>query len=569
MTREQEFPFAETRSRAIDRSVGLSRRAFLVASMGAAATAMAKWQAEPDLVLHNGAIWTVGDSVPEAEALAIGAGRIIAVGTSREMLALAGARTRKVDLGGKRVTPGFHDAHAHPAESGVDHLRNVACDKTSIAAIQRDIRERAAKTPAGKPVLGFLYDDGKTPRPLTRQDLDEAAPEHPVLVTHRGGHTQFVNSLALKLAGVTEDTPQPEHGRYFHDASGRLNGRIADQGMDAFAKLAAYEPTRDDFRQGMAFISKIFVAKGITSACDADGTPATLLGAQDAREDGSLKVRMYNHIRSTDLDKMMAAGVRTGFGDEWTRLGAVKLYADGSISERTAWLSQPYRDMPEFRGLQATSPQELYEAARKAHVAGWQIGIHANGDLAIDQALSTFERLQREFPRRDPRFRIEHCTLLNADLIRRIKSIGAIPVPFAGYVYFHGDVMHFYGEERTRHMFAMRDLIDAGVRPPLSSDYTASPADPAMWLQSLVTRTDYRGRAWGTNQRITLKEAIRAGTLDGAIASFEERAKGTLEPGRLADLVVWDQDLFKVDPSALAEVKVQRTMVGGEWMYES
>jgi predicted amidohydrolase YtcJ len=549
--------------------IRLSRRSFIAAGVAAATTATAKWQVEPDAVLHNGAIWTVSDRVPEVEALAISGGRIMALGTSAEMLALAGAQTRKIDLGKKRVTPGFYDAHSHPVLSGVEHLRKVACDKSSIEAIQKDIRERAARTPAGKPVLGFLYDDGKTPQPLSRWDLDKAAPEHPVMITHRGGHTMFVSSLALKMAGINEGTPQPEHGQYFRDANGKLNGRIADHGMEPFEKLAAYEPSREDYRQGTALISKMFVSKGVTSACDADGNPATFQGAQDARDAGLLKIRLYNHTDEADLDKMIAAGLHTGFGDEWVRLGAVKLYADGSISERTAWLSEPYEDMPEFRGLQTTSPEQLYNSARKAHLAGWQIGVHANGDLAIDRVLSVFERLQKESPRRDPRFRIEHCTLLNADLIRRIESIGAIPIPFAGYVYFHGDVMHFYGEERTRHMFAMRELLDAGVRPPSSSDYTASPSEPMMWLQSQVTRTDYQGHTWGANQRITLKEAVRAGTLDGATASFEEHIKGTLEPGKLADLVVWDQDVFKTDPAQLVTVKAERTMVGGQWMYES
>jgi len=547
----------------------LTRRAFLLASMGAAAGAMARWQTEPDMVLHNGAIWTVSDRVPEVEALAISGGRILAVGTSAEMLALASAGTRKVDLGAKRVTPGFFDAHAHPVESGVKHLLQVACDKDSIEAIQADIRARAAQTPAGKPVLGFLYDDGKTPRPLTRWDLDKAAPDHPVMIMHRGGHTMFVNSLAFKAAGIAEGTPNPQHGQLFRDSQGKLNGRLADHAVDLFEKLMAYEPTRDDYRKGAAVISRMFVAKGVTSACDARGLPATLQGAQDAREEGSLKVRLYNHIGVEKLDSMIAAGVHTGFGDEWVRIGAVKLFADGSISERTAWLSEPYLDMPDFRGLQTATPEELYANARKAHLAGWQIGIHANGDLAIDRVLTLFERLQKESPRPDPRFRIEHCTLLNANLIRRIKDIGAIPIPFAGYVYFHGDVMHFYGEARTRHMFAMRELLDAGVHPPSSSDYTASPSDPMMWLQSQVTRTDYQGHVWGANQAITVKEAIRAGTRDGAFASFEEHIKGTLEPGKLADLVVWDQDPLKVDPSQLIKVKPERTLVGGQWMYES
>jgi predicted amidohydrolase YtcJ len=262
--------------------IRLSRRACIAAGAGAAASAVKKWQVEPDLVLHNGAIWTVCDRVPEVEAIAIGGGRIMAVGTSAEMLALAGARTRKIDLGKKRVTPGFYDAHSHPILSGVEHLRKVACDQDSIRAIRKGIRERAAKTPAGKPVLGFLYDDSKTPQPLTRWDLDKAAPEHPVMITHRGGHTMFVNSLALTMAGVTDSTPQPQHGQYFRDAGGKLNGRIADHGMDPFDKLAAYEPSREDFRQGTALISKMFVGKGVTSACDADGDPSTVQGVYES-----------------------------------------------------------------------------------------------------------------------------------------------------------------------------------------------------------------------------------------------------------------------------------------------
>jgi predicted amidohydrolase YtcJ len=451
----------------------------------------------------------------------------------------------------------------------VEHVRQIALDKDSIEAIQAAIRERASRTPAGKPVLGFLYDDGKTPRPLTRADLDQAAPDHPVMVTHRGGHTMFVNSLALKMAGIDERAPNPEHGQFFRDAAGKLNGRIADHATEPFEKLSEYNPTRDDYQQGVALISNMFVAKGVTSACDALGHPQTVQAAQDARAKGLLKIRLYSHIEAASLDKMIAAGVRTGFGDDWVRLGAVKMFADGSISERTAWLSEPYNDMPDFRGLQTTAPDELFETARKAHLAGWQIGVHANGDLAIDRVLSVFERLQKESPRRDPRYRIEHCTLVNTALIRRMKRVGAIPIPFAGYVYFHGDVMHFYGEQRTQHMFAMREFLDAGLRPPSSSDYTASPSDPMMWLQSQVTRTDYQGHVWGANQRITLKEAIRAGTLDGAAASFDEGIKGTLEPGKLADLVVWDQDLFNTDPARLITVKPERTMVDGRWVYES
>ena|SRR5271157_177456 len=213
--------------------------------------------------------------------------------------------------------------------------------------------------------------------------------------------------------------------------------------------------------------------------------------------------------------------------------------------------------------------EEHYERARKAHAAGWQLATHANGDVAIDAVLSVYERLQREIPRRDPRYRIEHCSLINDSLVARLRALNAIPVPFSCYVYFHGDVMHFYGDGRLEHMFAMRSFLDAGLRPPDSSGYTASPFEPMMWLQSQVTRTDPRGHTWGASQRITLEEAIRAGTLHGAYASYEENLKGSIEPGKLADLVVLGEDPTRVEPQALVNIRVERTMVQGRWVFEA
>ncbi len=457
----------------------ISRRYFL-GTLGAFAVAplLASERVEPDTILFNGRIWTVDDRLPRAEAIAISDGRIFAVGTNDEVRALATPLTRKVDLGGKTVLPGFNDAHSHPIYSGVQHLKRVACDKDSIESIQSALRERAQKTPAGEWVEGFLYDDGKTPRPLSRADLDAAVPDHPVLVAHRGGHTIFVNSAAFKAAGVDEKTPDPPGGRYGHDASGALSGFVADAASERFRKLIPNTMTRADLRQGAELISKMFTSKGVTSACDADAGPDAVQGYQDARDAGELRFRTYCHVHAADLPHFMDAGLHTGFGDEWLRIGAVKQYADGSISERTAWLSQPYIGMGSYTGLQVTKREKLLETSRKAHAAGWQLATHANGDLAIDEVLGVYEQVQKETPRRDPRFRIEHCTLLNASLISRMAALKVIPAPFSCYVYFHGDVMHFYGEERTRNMFPMRSFLDAGLRPTDSSDYTASPSDP-------------------------------------------------------------------------------------------
>jgi hypothetical protein len=308
---------------------------------------------------------------------------------------------------------------------------------------------------------------------------------------------------------------------------------------------------------------------GITSAHDALGGPNDLRGYQDAHEAGNLLVRVYCLVRYADLDRMVAAGVRTGMGNEWVRVGAVKLMCDGSISERTARLSQPYIGRPDDHGILVTEEPELYEQARKAHLAGWQIGTHANGDIAIDMTLRVYERLQREAPRRDPRFRLEHCTVINDGLVKRIAALGAIPNPFSTYVYYHGEKMREYGEDRLNHMFALRSFLDAGVRVTQTSDYPPGPFEPMMALQSSVTRTDSSGKVWGARQRVSVEEALRIGTVHGAYASYEENRKGSLQPGKLADLVVLGQDPLRVEPSKLIEIPVERTMAGGRWVYES
>ena len=401
------------------------------------------------------------------------------------------------------------------------------------------------------------------------RNLDAAVPDHPVLVRHRGGHTIFVNSAALKIAGVDERTPDPPGGRFEHDASGHLTGHVGDKATEPFVKHIEFTPSRDDYREGAKLISKIFSSKGVTSAGDALTTPESLQGYQDARDAGELRMRVCCHITVEKIDQMMAAGVHSGFGDEWVRIGAVKQFADGSISERTAWLSEPYIGIPNYHGLQVSTRDQLYENSRKAHAAGWQLATHANGDLAIDEVLSVYEQVQREMPKADPRFRLEHCTLLNDSLLQRMKALQVIPVPFSGYIYFHGDVMHFYGEQRTEHMFPMRDFLSYGLRPTDASDYTASPSDPMMWLRSQVTRTDMKGNVWGANQKITVEEAIRCGTINGAYSTFEEKAKGSIEPGKYADLTVLAEDPFKADPMNLHKIAVERTMVAGKWTYES
>jgi hypothetical protein len=548
-----------------------SRRQFLY-GLGAigAASLFDMERTEPDLILYNGHFWTVNSQRATAQAVAIGGGRFLAVGSNQEVLNLAAGRAQKVDLGGKPVLPGFIDAHSHPAQAGLNHLRMVDCDLRSVTDIISALKERAAKTAGGEWVLGFKYDDTKTAegRPLTLSDLD-AIPDHPVFVEHRGGHTAWLNSAALKAAGLDDKTPDPSGGRYDRDpATGRLTGHVRESAKDAVFKQIPLSFTREDHRQGVKLISQMLSRTGITSVHDAFGTPDDLRAYQDARAAGQLSVRVYCSIGYQFIDRMLDAGIRTGLGDEWVRVGFMKMVCDGSISERTARLSQPYAGRPDDFGILVATEDELYQRSRKPYEAGWQIGTHANGDVGIDTALRVYERLDKEIPRSDPRFRLEHCTVINDSLIQRIKQLGVIPTPFSTYVYYHGEKMKEYGAERLEHMFALRSFLDAGIRPTQASDYPPGPFEPMMALQSEVTRTDTKGTVWGARQKITLEEAIRVGTLNGAYASFEENTKGSIEPGKVADLVVLGRDPFKEDPSNIVHMPIERTMAGGKWVWE-
>ena len=546
-----------------------NRREFLKSVSAASLLPLEQTRAE--LILHHGNIFTIDDRQPKAEAVAIAGGRFFAVGSNDDVLNLKSAATRRIDLEGKTVVPGFIDAHTHLGYSGLRHLTRLDCDLRSIDAIKDAIRAYARETPVGEWVAGFKYDDTKTAegRALTRADLDEVAPEHPVFIEHRGSHTAYVNSLALERAGIGEDTPDPQGGHRGRDASGRLNGKLEENAAFTMSDLLPAKFSREQAREGVKLISAMMARSGVTSAHDALGAPDDLRAYQDSREAGELTLRVYTLIDVQYLDAMIEAGVRTGLGDEWVKVGPVKLLCDGSISERTARLSEPFIGSPDDYGILVTEEGELYAQARKAHEAGWQVAVHANGDVGIDITLRVLERVQRELPREDPRFRLEHCTIVNDDLIARIRSLGAIPNPFSTYVYYHGEKMIYYGAERLEHMFAVRSFLDAGIKVTQTSDYPPGPFEPMMALQSSVTRTDMNGTVWGPSQKVSVLEAIRVGTLHGAHASFEENDKGSIEAGKLADLVVLGQDPTEVDPSTLIDIPVERTMVGGRWVHEA
>ncbi|MBX9929079.1 MAG: amidohydrolase [Gemmatimonadaceae bacterium] len=525
---------------------------------------------EADSIVVNASVYTQDAALPTAEAFAVKEGRFLAVGNSSDIRNLATARTQVIDGRGMTVLPGFIDTHSHP--SGVAELFDVNANVRTLAELQRALRERAAKTPPGEWVTGEFFDDTKLDRPLTRRDLDAVSTTHPIAVHHRGGHTSFYNSLAFANGGVTRETPDPSDGRYFRDADGELSGRVAELARDRIERAGTrpvFTPAQERERavQGMAHISRLMTAAGLTSVHSA-WTGAELLTAyEEARRAGQLKHRAYLMMAPAAYEKLRDAGVQTGFGDAWIRIGGVKYAADGSASERTMRMSTPYVGTNDY-GILTMTQAEIDAAVDDAHSHGWQVGIHANGDVTIGMVLSAYERALAKWPHPDRRHRIEHCSLVTPELIARIRATGSIPTPFWTYIYYHGEKWAQYGDEKMRSMFCHRSFLDVGIAVPGASDYQPGPFEPMMALQSMVTRRDYRGKEWGPNQRVTVAEAIRIGTLHGARASYEEREKGSITAGKLTDYVMLAQDPHRVDPLALKDIAVVRTVTGGATVFE-
>jgi predicted amidohydrolase YtcJ len=525
--------------------------------------------AEPDLIVVNGNVLTSDAAQPRAEAFAVKNGRFVAVGSNADVRNLATRRTQVIDAQRMTVTPGFIDAHSHP--SGVQELYGVNTNLRTVREIQAAIKQKAETTAPEVWVTGFMFDDTKLDRPLTRKDLDEATTDHPVSVAHRGGHTNFYNSKAFALAGITDQTPDPPDGRFFRD-DGRLNGRVAENARNVFngvGKRETFTPEqqRDRARKGMAHMSKLFNAAGLTSVHNAGTSQDQILAYEDCRKSGELTHRAYMMIRSQPaFNGLKAANIYTGFGDEWIRVGGVKFVADGSASERTMRMSTPYVGTEDY-GILTMTQEQLYEAIDDAHSHNFQVGVHANGDVTIDMVLKAYERALQKWPDPDRRHRIEHCTLVNPDLIRRIKANGVIPTPFWTYVYYHGEKWAQYGDEKLNWMFAHRSFLDAGIRVPGASDYTPGPFEPLMAIQSMVTRTDYKGRVWGAKQKVSVDEALMIGTINGAYASSEENVKGSITAGKLADFVLLEKDPHAVPPNEIMNIKVNRTVVGGKTVF--
>ncbi len=529
-----------------------------------------------DLIILRGNVITVDPAKPKAQAIAVKFGRILAVGQGDELQPLIGTETRVVDAKGKTVIPGLIDAHCHGMWSGRLELQ-VDCGSNavlSITEVKKAIAERIQTTPKGEWICGFGYDDTKITekRLLTCADLDEVVPDHPIFVQHVSGHIAMVNTLALRAAKLTKDSPDPTGGRHGRDPdTGELNGIIFEAAQNIFKRgrnplIPHPKPEQD--REALKLACRRAASMGITSYTDAIVNPVTLQVYQAALASGELTARVYMLIYIDYLDDMIKSGLRTGFGNDMLRLGAVKILGDGAISGRTAYLSEPYAGTKDDYGIMAVPPDTLNEWVMSAHKAGFQLAIHANGDKYIELTLDAYEKALQAYPRENHRHRIEHCTVVNPELLARIKHLGVVAIPFGSYIYYHGEKMVYYGAKRLSMMFAHRSFLDMGIPIAGSSDHPCAPWSPLAGIQSCVTRKGHTGEVLGPEQKIAPEEALRIYTMGGAYASFEEKSKGSIEVGKLADLVLLDEDITKVVPERIKDITVLATIVNGEFVYE-
>jgi predicted amidohydrolase YtcJ len=539
-------------------------------------SALALAQAPADLVLVNGKIWTVDDRRPEVEAVAILGNRIIAAGSTEEIRKWAGANTKVIDLQGKRVTPGFNDSHVHFLDGGMG-LASVQLRYARTPEEFRDrIRDFAAKLSKGRWILNGNWDhENWTPPALpTRRLIDAVTPDNPVFINRLDGHMCLANSLALKLAGVTRETPDPPGGTIVRDADGAPTGVLKDAAMNYVTKVIpnpSDEVMAEAIRAALAYAAE----NGVASVQDMSASPDVFGVYQRLLGNGELTARVYGVQPLSEWARLARVGVRAGFGSDKLKIGALKGFADGSLGSTTALFFEPYLDAPKTSGLPSDEmfPEgKMLENILGADNAGLQIAVHAIGDRANKTILDMFAEVEKRNGARDRRLRIEHAQHLRPE---EIKRFGAERVIASMQPYHAIDdgrwAENRIGPNRAKGTYAFRSLLDAGATLAFGSDWFVAPMEPLMGIYAAVTRRTLDGKrpqGWVPEQKITVAEAVRAYTMGSAYASGDEKLKGSIEVGKLADLVVLSADIFKIDPVEIEKTKVMMTIFDGKVIYE-
>ncbi|MEW6522518.1 MAG: amidohydrolase [Bacillota bacterium] len=528
-----------------------------------------------DLILRNGTIHTLVPGQGPVRALAVRAGRVLAAGPDQEILGYAGPGTRTIDLAGSTAVPGFIDSHVHLLSYGQTLIQLDLAPVRSIARLQELVREQAAALPDGAWVLGRGWDqevfaEGRYP---SRHDLDAAAPGRPVLLRRACGHACVASSRALELAGVTGDTPDPEGGVIDRDASGQPTGVFRETASRLVA-AAVPSPGPDEVAEALERGIRSAVAAGVTGIHTNDGFEGGFSAGWDMYSrvlyGRDLALRVYWDVPVADLEEILATPKRTGSGDERFKLGSVKLFIDGSLGASTALLSCDYSDAPGNRGVRIMETAMLQELVLLAHAAGMQVAIHAIGDLGIQMCLDAIEQAQKVVPRVG-RHRIIHCQIMRPELFSRFARLGVVADVQPKFV--TTDLRwtdRRVGPERVKFSYAWKTFLDSGVALAAGSDCPVEPIEPLLGLYAAVNRQDLDGHpagGWLPEQKLTVHETLRAFTTGSAFAAFEEDIKGTLAPGKLADVVVLDADPYLVPAPALKDLQVQMTIIGGKPVY--
>ncbi|HEY2572611.1 MAG TPA: amidohydrolase [Verrucomicrobiaceae bacterium] len=527
-----------------------------------------------DLVIQHANVLTVDGQQPHAQSFAVREGRFVAVGADEAVSPLIGAGTTVLDLKGKTVVPGFVDAHSHPAPVYPESSRwaSVDCrpDKVhTIADLIAALKRKADKAEPGEWILGSRYQTSKLGREPTRWDLDQASTTHPIIIGHCSGHQSVCNSLALELAKVTPQTPNPAGGEFARDDQGRLNGLLKEGAASMVRGAMGNRPAPPDAELIAAYRAgyREYLSRGVTSVGVAGALPGFGRLLERARTD-ELPLRLNLMLSQSAIDAAIKRKQEGNLGDANVRYGSIKLFHGGSVSAHTCWVSQPYAGRPDDFGLRpARSQKDLNELILKVHRAGLQACVHCNGDREIAMVLDAIENALKEVPRKDHRHRLEHCAVLTPELVRRIKELEVVAVPHS-YIWELGDTMDDFGESRWEWIHATHSLLAAGIPVAGHSDSPVSTADPLLHMQGMVTRTSAEGKVYAASQRVTAEEALRIWTLGGAYASFEDHLKGSIVPGKLADFVVLGADPTAVDPHTIKDIPREMTFVGGRKVYQ-
>ena len=533
-------------------------------------------QISADMVLVHGKIWTENPRQKEAEAIAIVGNRIVSVGSSAEIMKLAGPATKVIELDGKRVVPGFNDAHVHFVDGGTGLASVHLGDAKTQAEFRRRIAAFARTLPKGAWILeGFWDHEQWAPAQLpTHQLIDDVTPDNPVFVSRVDGHMGLANALAMKLAGITKDTRDVPGGVIVRDAQGNPTGIFKDAAEGLIEKAI---PPRDQrqLRVAIEAAEKYAVENGVTSVQDMSGVPETLRVYEQLLDAGKLQVRISAHQPLRSWKRLAGPGIMANFGNDLLHIGGLKGFADGSLGSTTAWFFEPYLDAPSTSGIpsdELSKPEEMYANIAGADRAGLQIAIHAIGDRANHAILDFYERAEKENGAGDRRFRIEHAQHLLAGDIPRFAALHVIASMQPYHAIDDGRwAAKRIDAKRLRTSYAWRSLLDAGATLAFGSDWPVAPMVPLKGIYAAATRRTLDGKnpgGWIPEQKITVAEAVHAYTVGSAFAEREEGIKGSIEPGKLADLVVLSEDIFQIDPADIANTRVEMTVFDGKIVYQ-